>query len=166
MSELLPVELEQDIELETSYELSGGILPSGTKTINVTDGGEITEDVTRFESVQVNVPYGTAVIPFNTIIASNPTITVENGVITATVNASRVIAPNVNEGWVVEGIGQRVKAQGSATMDIPSEYVIPSGSKTIDIDEAGTTTEDVTNYASVTVNLVAITDAEIDELFE
>lgn len=47
---------------------------------------------------------------------------------------------------------------------IPSEYIVPSGTLELELDESGTITEDVSNYASVSINLVAITDAEIDAL--
>lgn len=35
--------------------ISGGITPSGTKTINITQNGTVTEDVTSYASAQVNV---------------------------------------------------------------------------------------------------------------
>lgn len=162
--ELLNVELEQDVELLTSYELSGGVIPSGTKEIDIDSAGTITEDVVHYENVQIDVPQGVAATPVFETITAPPTISISGRTITASVNASKNITPYIEEGWVSEGTANRVSAKGSATAEIPSEFIVPSGNKTIEIDEEGTTTEDITNYASVTVNLVAITDAEIDAL--
>lgn len=58
MDNLITVEIEQPTELETAFELGGGIVPTGTKQINITSNGTTTEDVTNYADAEitVNVP--------------------------------------------------------------------------------------------------------------
>lgn len=120
MAEIINVELEQEVELQTSYELSGGIIPTGTinittngthdvssfadanvnvqggitptgtKEIEVDAAGMITEDVTNYASVEVTVPQG-QYKPNIDATPTNPSITVSNGgLITAEVQTQYV----------------------------------------------------------------------------
>ena len=103
----------------------GGITPTGTKTINVTQNGTVTEDVTNYANAEVitNVPQG--VFPSGT-----KTINItQNGTVTEDVTnyANAEVITNVPQG------------------------VFPSGTKTINITQNGTVTEDVTNYANAEV---------------
>lgn len=57
-AELIEVEAEGVVDIQTAYEMGGGIVPSGTKNINITTNGVTTEDVTEYASakITVNVP--------------------------------------------------------------------------------------------------------------
>ena len=106
----------------------GGIVPSGTKTINISSAGTTTEDVTQYASAQVVVPAGTAGTPIATkSVVSGNKLTVTPGV----TNVAGVIS-----GGSIYGTAVQVTA---------SELV----SGTLEITTNGT--KDVTNYASVEV---------------
>lgn len=112
MAEIINVELEQEVELQTSYELSGGIIPTGTININtngihdvssyadanvnvqggitptgtkevtIDAAGTITEDISSYANVEITVPQGEYKPVMSTTIT--PSISVSNtGLITA-----------------------------------------------------------------------------------
>lgn len=65
-TELEAESIEQVTELEATYELSGGIIPSGTKNINITTNGVTTEDVTEYASAKITVNVQGGITPTGT----------------------------------------------------------------------------------------------------
>ena len=106
----------------------GGITPTGTKEISVTENGTVTEDVTQYANVEVdvNVPQ-TGITPTGTKEIS----VTENGTITEDVTQYASVEVDVN---------------------VPQTGITPTGTKQISVTQNGTITEDITNYASVEVS--------------
>ena len=106
----------------------GGIVPSGTKTINISSAGTTTEDVTQYASAQIVVPAGTAGMPTATksVVSGN----------------KLTVTPSVTN---VAGFISGGSVYGTAVQVAASELV----SGTLEITTNGT--KDVTNYASVEV---------------
>lgn len=85
--------------------------------------------------ISKSISIGSAATPATTITA-NPTITVNsNGLITASVNTSRSIKPNIKSGYIIEGYSEK-----SGTITV-------SGSNTNQLNTKGTTT-----YTPTTTN--------------
>lgn len=140
----------------------GGITPTGTKQINITQNGTITEDVTNYANAQVN-----ANVP-NSYSASDEGKVVSNGELTAqtsrqvtangtydtTLNSSVEVAvpasgitPTGTKNITTNG-DHDVTQYATAHVDVPTG-ITPSGSQTF--TENGT--YDVTNLAEAVVNV-------------
>ncbi len=145
----------------------GGITPSGTKQINITQNGTVTEDVTNYANAQVNVnvpsvsPTGTKQVS----IAQNGTTTED-----VTNYASAEISVNVpnsysasDEGKVVSNgalvaqTSRSVTSNGtidttlnnSVEINVPSSGITPTGTKNITTNGD----HDVTQYATAHVDV-------------
>lgn len=146
----------------------GGITPSGTKTINITQNGTVTEDVTNYANAQVNVN-----VPSVSPTGTKQVSITQNGTTTEDVTnyASAEISVNVpnsysssDEGKVVSNgalvaqTSQNITANGtydttlknSVSVAVP-QGITPSGSQTF--TENGT--YDVTNLAEAVVNVAS-----------
>lgn len=146
---VVPERMERDIEIQREVTIMGGTTPTGTKQITIDSAGTTTENVSSFANIEITVPQGSASTPFLETFTATPNISISGRTITASVNAGKVITPIVNEGWVSSGNGNRVTASGSNTAQIPSEFIVPTGSQTI--TQNGTV--DVTSLAEVVVNV-------------
>ena len=113
-------------EMAGAIDAISGITPTGTKEISITQNGTTTEDVTNYASAEINV----------SVSASSPTL--QTKTVTPTESTQNVSADN---GY--DGLSQ------VTVNPIPSSYVQPSGSLPITVNN----TYDVTNYASVDVNV-------------
>lgn len=110
---------------------TGGTTPTGTKQINISASGTITEDVTNYASVEVAVPQGSAGTPTavkgsvsNHSISVTPSVTNTTGFITGGTKAGTPVSVSASE--------------------------LVSGTRSITQNGTGI---DVTNYASVDVNV-------------
>ena len=129
-----PTESQQTITPDSGYALS-------QVTVGAIDSSYVGTAVTRRSSSDltatgssVSVPSGyysaaatkaisagSAITPDSTVTA-NPTITVNSsGLITATVNASKSVTPNVNAGYISVGTAGTITASGSATSQLTTQ---------------------------------------------
>ena len=129
-----PTETQQTITPDSGYALS-------QVTIGAIDSSYVGTAVTRRSSSDltatgssVSVPSGyysaaatkaisagSAITPDSTVTA-NPSISVNSsGLITATVNASKSVTPNVNAGYVSVGTAGTITASGSATSQLTTQ---------------------------------------------
>lgn len=144
---------------------TGGGEAEGTVSISITENGTITRNVARYASAEIttNVPNPST---GTKQISSNGTYDVTNFA------SADVSVPNsytssdegkvVSDGALVSQTNRQVTANGtydttlndSVEVNVPTG-ITPTGTKQISIIANGTTTEDVTNYASaeITVNV-------------
>lgn len=72
-------------------------------------------------AASTSISAGSAIMPATTVTA-NPTINVNSsGLITATVNASKSVTPNVNAGYVSIGTAGTITASGSASSQLTTQ---------------------------------------------
>ena len=109
----------------------GGITPTGTKQINITQNGTTTENVTNYASAEI-----TANVP-NSYSASDEGKVVSNGALVS--QTSRNVTANGTYDTTVND---------EVVVNVPASGITPTG--TLPINSDGT--YDVTNYASVEVN--------------
>lgn len=146
----------------------GGITPTGTKTINITQNGTVTEDVTIYANAQVNVN-----VPSVTPTGTKQVSITQNGTTTEDVTnyASAEITANipnsysasdegkvVSNGALVAQSSQNITENGAYDTTLKNSVVVnvpqgitPSGSQTF--TENGT--YDVTNLAEAVVNVAS-----------
>ena len=163
---LLSVAEDSQVGLDVEEQFvdgGGGITPTGTKTINVTENGTTTTDVTYYANAKVvtNVP--------NTYAAADEGKVVQDGDLeaqtTATFQANDtydtttikqvtvdVPASAVDSGYVYinENDTHDVTGYAQAVVNVPASAV-DSGTKSISVTANGTTTHDVVGYASASV---------------
>ena len=128
----------------------GGIIPSGTKTIN-SNG---VHDVTLYEKANVNVP-----IPDGYIKPNGVKSIIENGVHDATEYESVSVNVPIPDGYIIPEGTKQITENGvhdaktfesvEVNVSIPDGYVKPEGA--LSIDKNGDF--DVREYASVSVNV-------------
>lgn len=144
----------------TAISGGGGITPSGTKTINITQNGTTTEDVTNYANAQVNVNVPNPSTGTKQI-TSNGTHDVTDFA-SAQVNVPNSYSASdegkvVSNGALASQTSRQVTANGtydttlnsSVEVAVPASGITPSGTKSITTNG----THDVTQYASAEVNV-------------
>lgn len=129
----------------------GGIVPSGTKTVNITANGETVTDVTQYEKVKVVTDVPVGVFPDGVLEI------VANGDYNVTEKKS--VSVNVPVGITPEGTKEIVKNGAydvaefaSVNVNVPVG-ITPEGTKSLTITANGTVTEDVSTYKNVEVTV-------------
>lgn len=102
-----------------------GITPSGTKNLSINVNGTTTENVNTYEFVQVT----TNVVP-----------NLQSKTVVPTTSSQSVTADSNFDGL------SQVNVQS-----IPSQYIVPTGTKNVSINQNGTVIEDVEQFADVKI---------------
>lgn len=130
----------------------GGIVPVGTKTVNITANGEKVEDVTQYEKVKVISAVPVGVFPDGVLEI------VKNGDYDVTEKKS--VSVNVPVGIVPAGTKEVVENGtydvaefASVNVAVPDTGITPEGTKIMTIAKNGTVTEDVSTYKNVEVTV-------------
>lgn len=115
---------------EAIADISTGGTPTGTKQITINAAGTVTEDVTNYANVQITTPSGSAGTPTatkgsvsNHAVSVTPSVTNTTGYITGSTKTGTAVSVSASE--LVSG--------------------------TLNVSSNGT--QDVTNYASINVNV-------------
>lgn len=130
----------------------GGIVPSGTKTVNITENGEKIEDVTQYEKVKVvaNIPVGVFPDGVLEIVANGDYDVTEKK--SVSVNVPDVGIVPAGEKDITENGTYDVTEFASVNVNVPVG-VTPEGTKSLTITANGTVTEDVSTYKNVEVTV-------------
>lgn len=131
----------------------GGIVPVGTKTVNITENGEKVEDVTQYEKVKVVAAVPVGVFPDGVLEI------VANGDYNVTEKKS--VSVNVPDVGIVPAGTKEIAANGtydvaefaSVNVNVPDKGITPTGTKSLTITANGTVTEDVSAYKNVEVTV-------------
>lgn len=130
----------------------GGIVPVGTKTVNITTNGETVTDVTQYEKVKVVADIPVGVFPDGVLEI------VKNGDYNVTEKKS--VSVNVPVGITPEGTKEIVENGtydvaefASVNVAVPDKGITPEGTKVMTIAKNGTVTEDVSTYKNVEVTV-------------
>lgn len=130
----------------------GGIVPVGTKTVNITANGEKVEDVTQYEKVKVISAVPVGVFPDGVLEI------IKNGDYDVTEKKS--VSVNVPIGITPEGTKEITKNGAydvaefaSVNVAVPDTGITPEGTKVMTIAKNGTVTEDVSTYKNVEVTV-------------
>lgn len=117
----------------------GGITPTGTKTINITQNGTVTEDVTQYANAQVNVN-----VPSVSPTGTKQVSITQNGTVTEDVTnyASAEITANVPNSYSASDEGKVVS--NGALVAQTSQNITANG------------TYDTTTKNQITVNVEAV----------
>lgn len=140
----------------------GGIVPVGTKTVNVTENGEKVEDVTQYEKVKVITDVPVGVFPDGTLeIAKNGDYDVTEKK-SVSVNVPGIVPAGTKE--VVENGTYDVTEFASVDVNVPATGITPEGTKVMTIAKNGTVTEDVSTYKNVSVTVaVPVSGGDVDK---
>lgn len=136
----------------SSGDSSGGIVPAGTKTVNITENGETVEDVTQYEKVKVVAAVPVGVFPDGTLeIAKNGDYDVTEKK-SVSVNVPVGITPEGTKD-ITENGAYDVAEFASVNVAVPDKGITPEGTKSLTITANGTVTEDVSTYKNVSVTV-------------
>lgn len=140
----------------------GGIVPSGTKTVNVTENGEKVEDVTQYEKVKVvtDVPVGVFPDGVLEIVANGDYDVTEKK--SVSVNVPTGIVPAGTKEIVANG-AYDVAEFASVNVNVPATGITPEGTKVMTINANGTVTEDVSTYKNVEVTVAVPTSGGTED---
>lgn len=137
----------------------GGIVPVGTKTVNITANGETIEDVTQYEKVKVVADIPVGVFPDGVLEI------IKNGDYDVTEKKS--VSVNVPVGITPEGTKEVVENGtydvaefASVNVNVPATGITPEGTKVMTITANGTVTEDVSTYKNVEVTVAVPASGE------
>lgn len=141
----------------------GGIVPVGTKTVNITANGETVTDVTQYEKVKVVTDVPVGVFPDGVLEI------IKNG--DYDVTAKKSVSVNVPIGITPEGTKEIVKNGAydvaefaSVNVNVPATGITPEGTKVMTIAANGTVTEDVSTYKNVEVTVaVPMSGEDVDK---
>lgn len=131
----------------------GGIVPAGTKTVNITANGEKVEDVTQYEKVKVitDVPVGVFPDGVLEIVKNGDYDVTEKKSVSVNVPNTGII-PAGEKGITENGIYD-VAEFASVNVAVPDKGITPTGTKVMTIVENGTVTEDISAYKNVEVTV-------------
>lgn len=129
----------------------GGIVPSGTKTVNITANGEKVEDVTQYEKVKVvaDIPVGVFPDGVLEIVANGDYDVTEKK--SVSVNVPGIVPAGAKE--IAENGTYDVTEFASVNVAVPDKGITPEGTKSLTITANGTVTEDVSTYKNVEVTV-------------
>lgn len=135
----------------SSGDSGGGIVPAGTKTVNITENGEKVEDVTQYEKVKVitDVPVGVFPDGVLEIVANGDYNVTEKK--SVSVNVPGIVPAGTKE--IVENGAYDVAEFASVNVNVPDKGITPTGTKVMTINANGTVTEDVSAYKNVEVTV-------------
>lgn len=135
----------------------GGIVPVGTKTVNVTENGEKVEDVTQYEKVKVisAVPVGVFPDGVLEIVKNGDYDVTEKKSVSVNVPDTGIIPAGTKE--IVENGTYDVAEFASVNVNVPATGITPEGTKVMTINANGTVTEDVSTYKNVSVTVAVPT---------
>lgn len=131
---------------------SGGIVPVGTKTVNITANGEKVEDVTQYEKVKVVADIPVGIFPDGVLeITKNGDYDVTEKK-SVSVNVPVGITPEGTKA-IVENGTYDVAEFASVNVAVPDTGITPEGTKVMTINANGTVTEDISAYKNVEVTV-------------
>lgn len=146
------------IQKKSSSAGGGGITPTGTKTIDITQNGSTEHDVTSFAKAKVNVN-----VPQTGITPSGKKQITANGKYDVTAFAEADVAVPVppepagkttisvtENGVTTHDVTAFAQAEVNVNVPVPEE---PAGEKVIDIVANGTHTEDIKKFATAKINV-------------
>lgn len=131
----------------------GGIVPSGTKTVNITANGEKVEDVTQYEKVKVvsAVPVGVFPDGVLEIVANGDYNVTEKKSVSVNVPDTGIIPAGTKE--IAENGTYDVTEFASVNVNVPATGITPGGTKSLTITKNGTVTEDISTYKNIEVTV-------------
>lgn len=131
----------------------GGIVPVGTKTVNITANGETVEDVTPYEKVKVvtDVPVGVFPDGVLEIVKNGDYDVTEKKSVSVNVPDVGIVPAGTKE--IAENGTYDVTEFASVNVNVPATGITPEGTKVMTLTANGTVTEDVSTYKNVSVTV-------------